>query len=133
MRQAKSNYAIVSLIGTALLLIGCAGDGGGGAPVPPPVGSSPANVVIARGLGDNCASNSLGGDIYLAKEDGSAALVTLANSPDFEVFKASTPGGRVIYQRIIGPCSQSDLYSVNADGTGTVLLAASANFSGITG
>lgn len=133
MHQAKSNSAILSLLGTSLLLAACAGGGDGGASpiVPPPVVSTPANIVIARGIGDNCPF-VLGGDIYLAKEDGSGALVTLANTSDFEEFKATTPGGRVIYQRHVGSCAQSDLYSVNADGTVPVLLAASADFSGIT-
>ena len=126
--------ASLSLLATSLLLTACAGGGDGGVPgAPPPAVAIPANVVIARGIGDG-ASFVLGGDIYLAKEDGTGVVVALANSTDYEEFKGATPGGRVIYLRSGG--GQSGLYSVNADGTGMLVLANSSDdeyFSGTAG
>ena len=76
------------------------------------------------------------GNLYSVNADGTGT-VTLATTTDSVLFVGTAPGGRVIYQQIIGsyPNQTADLYSVNANGTGKVPLANSADieaFAGIT-
>ena len=90
-----------------------------------------ASIVFTRGFGIQSSPN----DILLIKEDGSGEI-SLAASADDEQFLGTAPGGRIVYRRITG--AQTHFYSVNADGTGAVLLVSSVSatdypvFNGIT-
>ena len=94
----------------------------------PPAGGS---IVFTRGFGIQSSPN----DILLIREDGSGEI-SLATTADDEQFLGIAPGGRIVYRRSAG--EQRHLYSVNADGTGTVLLVSSVSatdfpiFNGIT-
>lgn len=90
-----------------------------------------ANIVFERQYGIQSAPS----DLFLIKEDGSGEIA-LAASTDHETFLAIAPGGRVVYRRITG--GLTNFYSVNADGTGTMLLVSAVSstdfpiFNGIT-
>ena len=63
-----------------------------------------------------------------------AGTVALTKPTEVETFGGITPGGRVIYTKLVDGI-QTKLYSVSADGTGTVALTNSTEdeaFSGIT-
>jgi Tol biopolymer transport system component len=62
-------------------------------------------------------------DIFSVNEDGTD-LRDLLIDPEEDEFASMTPGGRVIFSRIVG--AQRDLYSVTADGRGLVALAKSS-------
>ena len=73
------------------------------------------------------------GNLYTVDLTGSNKT-QITNASDFEVFRASTTDGKVIYERLVGGANY-DLYIVNTDGSGTVPLAATAdieNFAGLT-
>ena len=98
------------------------------------VNAAPAggSIVFTRGFGIQFSPN----DILLIREDGSGEI-SLAASADDEQFLGIAPGGRIVYQRRFTG-GQTGFYSVNADGTGTVLLVSSVSatdfplFNGIT-
>ena len=93
--------------------------------------SAGANIVFTRGFGIQSSPS----DVLLIKEDGTGEIA-LAATADDETFAAMAPGGRVVYRRVTG--AQIHFYSVNAVGTGTVLLVSSVSstdfpiFNGIT-
>ncbi len=58
-----------------------------------------------------------------------AGNIALATSSDFEIYSGSAANGRVVYQR--SSRGSYDVFSVLADGTGTVALADSADDEGL--
>lgn len=132
MFQVKQKTPVIlTLIAACSLLAACTGDGAAGVPGAPPPASTSANIVFS------VVTGGFTGSIQLIKEDGTG-LVTLTNSTiaGAYAFNGVAPNGRVVYTAFVnGVCGTNCdpvLYSVNADGTGTVLLATSARYSGIT-
>jgi hypothetical protein len=69
------------------------------------------------------AAGGTQGDLYLVKEDGSGT-VPLTITTETERYMFITPAGKIVFERGFGV--SRDVYIVNADGTGEVLLASNA-------
>ena len=71
-------------------------------------------------------SRDVGGqfDLFGIAEDGSGALVTLADDPGSEVFAGSSSDNRIIYVRDMG-AGLNDIFSINDDGIGVPVTLSS--------
>lgn len=97
-------------------------------PIWEPAWSPSATRLVYRRGG---ARNTSDGDLWMINTRGqnNHLLVKNGGNPDWSAPTASTPQGRIVFQRSIGSCAATELYAINPDGSGEHALPFSCEVS----
>jgi hypothetical protein len=138
MRLATNWMLVICFVLTA-----CGGGGGGGGgsggstPAPDPTGaptpgSPPApppeilqRVIFWREIGDNVSTSQR--YLYAVNENGTG-VVAVSEQAGRSTYKATAPNGKIVFETFFVAEGQTDLFSINPDGTELRNLTGSAQY-----